>query len=67
MAAYFVATFFVTAFFGVGFVFIPGPLLGIFGVSLDAIGVTLARMFGTALLAFPVLTWSARRSASLDF
>lgn len=67
MNSYLLVTFFVEGFFGLGFVFLPGSLSVLMGVSLNDIGVSLARLFGTALLAFPVVTWFARRSASLEF
>ncbi len=57
----------VEALFGLGFVFVPAALLGPYGVSLDATATTLARLFGSALLSFPVLLWFALRSDKPDF
>ncbi len=41
-------------------------LFGTFGVTPDAFGISLARMFGSALLAFVVLVYYARSSESVD-
>jgi hypothetical protein len=55
------------AVFAIGFLFIPGVLLGTFGVTLDETSTVLAHLFGSALLAFPFLLWFARKSAQLAF
>jgi hypothetical protein len=41
--------------------------MGTFGVALDPVGTTLARMFGAALLAFVTLLYYVRRSDNPDF
>jgi hypothetical protein len=64
MDTLFLFAFFVTALFGLGLSIIPGALLGVFGVSLDAVAATLARLFGSALLGFPILLWFGRISRS---
>jgi hypothetical protein len=64
MNALFLVTFFVTVLFGLGLALIPGLLLGVFGVSLDAVAVTLARLFGSALLGLPILLWFGRITRS---
>jgi hypothetical protein len=55
------------AIFGIGFIFAPGLLLDPMGVSLDETSTTFARLFGSALLSFPVLLFFARKSASAEF
>lgn len=37
-----------TAAFGLGFMFLPGPIWSLYGVQLDVDGAFVARMFGTA-------------------
>ena len=62
MRTLFTITLIVELLFGLGFIILPGTLLGLFGVTLDDFGVTLARIFGSALLGFVVLMWYARSS-----
>jgi hypothetical protein len=57
----------VEAIFGIGFIFAPGLLLDPMGVTLDETSTTFARLFGSALLSFPVLLFFARKSASAEF
>jgi hypothetical protein len=66
MNALFTVTLVVELIFGLGFIAVPATLLGNFGVKLDPAGITLARMFGAALLAFVTLVYYARRSDSAD-
>jgi hypothetical protein len=66
MNVLFTVTIIVELLFAVGFLAIPNFLMGNFGVTLDPVGVTLARMFGAALLAFVTLVYYARRSESPD-
>ena len=40
-------------------------MLGQFGVTLNETATVFARLFGSALLAFPVLLWFARRSDTM--
>jgi len=47
----------------IGFISVPGQLLGPLGVTLAPAAIPIARLFGSALLAFAVLLWSARASA----
>lgn len=67
MQVFFLTTFIVTGMFSLGFVFLPTGLIAAFGVSSSAAVVALARLFGSALLAFPVMLWFARRSHSPEF
>ena len=66
MQTLFLVTFILELIFGIGFLAVPGMLLGNFGVSLDPIGVSLARLFGSALLGFCTLVWYARAKDSAD-
>ena len=50
-----------------GFLLIPVPtMLTLAGVNLDTSGVPVARVLGSAQLAFCVLLWIARRSGSAE-
>lgn len=53
--------------FALGFIFIPGILMSQMGLTLDAVGQTLTRQFGSALLGFAILLWHARKSGNYDF
>ncbi|HEY6202380.1 MAG TPA: hypothetical protein VI056_05000 [Candidatus Limnocylindria bacterium] len=46
--------------FGVGFVVVSGPLLALYGVTLDKAGTLIAQLFGAALIGLGVINWSAR-------
>lgn len=48
------------AVFGVGFVVASGPLLAIYGITLDPAGTLVAQLFGAALISLAVLNWLAR-------
>ena len=56
----FTITSVVSLAFGIGFLLAPGPLLSIYGLSIDATGALLARFAGAAFLSFTPLTWMAR-------
>lgn len=60
MQALFLVTFIVEFLFGLGFLIAPGALFSTFGVTLDPFGISLARLFGSAVLAFSTLAWYAR-------
>ena len=45
---------------GVGFVVATGPLVAIYGITLDKAGTVVAQLFGAALIGFAVLNWFAR-------
>jgi len=57
----------VALLFGLGFVIIPATLLDLYDVSLSDQGITVARLFGSAILAYPVLLWYAGRSGDLEY
>jgi hypothetical protein len=66
MKTLFTVTLIVELIFAVGFMAVPGPLFSAFGVTPDEFGISLSRMFGSALLAFATLLWYARSSDSPD-
>ena len=67
MNTLFLFSFIVEAIFAIGFIFIPGLVIGPMGVTLDETSTTFARMFGTALASIPVLLFFARRSENSEF
>lgn len=50
----------IAALFGVGLVVVTGPLLAIYGITLDKTGTVVAQLLGAALIGFAVLDWLAR-------
>jgi len=46
--------------FGVAFVVASGPLLSIYGITLDKAGTLVAQLFGALLIGFAILNWLAR-------
>ena len=66
MGTLFTVTFIVELIFGIGFIAVPDFLLGNFGVTSTPDLVFMARLFGSALLAFSTLLWYARGSKSTD-
>ena len=50
----------IAAVFGVGFVVASGPVLAIYGITLDKAGTLVAQLFGALLIGFAVLNWFAR-------
>ena len=50
----------IAAVFGVAFVLASGPLLAIYGITLDKAGMLVAQLFGALLIGFAVLNWFAR-------
>ena len=57
----------VEGLFGLGFIFIPGKMLEPYGVILNDTATTFARLFGSAILSFPIFLWFARKSENIDF
>jgi len=56
----FTITSIVSLAFGVGFLLAPGPLLAIYGLSLNPVGALLARFAGSAFICLTPLTWLGR-------
>jgi hypothetical protein len=52
--------------FGVAFVVASGPLLSIYGVTLDKAGTLVAQLFGASLIGIAVLNWLARNVTDPD-
>jgi amino acid transporter len=67
MNVLFLVAMIVEFIFAVLYLLFPGPIFSQFGLTLDATSMAIARMFGSALLAFPVLLWYASRSDNSDF
>ena len=49
--------------FGIGMILMPGILFPIFGVNLDADGILMARVFGSALMNFGWMCYFIRESS----
>ncbi len=45
---------------GVAFVFATGPLLSVYGITLDTAGTLVAQLFGAVVIGFATLNWLAR-------
>jgi len=67
MKTLFLAYMIVEAIFGIGFLFVPGLLMGPMGVTLDETSTTFARLLGTLILSIPVLLFFARKSSGTEF
>jgi hypothetical protein len=64
---FFLVTMIIEGIFVLGFITVPGVMLGQFGVVLNNVAVIFARLFGSALLSFPVLLWYGRLSDKPEF
>jgi hypothetical protein len=67
MNTLFMVSMIIEGLFAVGFIAVPGTMMGQFGVTLDVNATVFARLFGSALLGFPVILWSAMRSDKREF
>jgi hypothetical protein len=67
MNTLFLVSMIVEAIFGIGFILAPGAVLAPMGVTLNDFATTFARMFGSAIISFPILLWFARRSDKPEF
>jgi len=56
----------VTLLFGLALVLVPETLLSLYGITVEAAGILLARLFGAAFLGYTVLNWSARNAADSE-
>jgi hypothetical protein len=56
----------VAAVFGVGFIVVPGQITSAYGPEITPQLEYVTRLFGAALLAFAVLTWTARNAPDSD-
>lgn len=57
----------IEAIFGIGFLLVPAGMLGPFGVTLNDIATTFARLFGSALIGFTILLWFALKTDTPEF
>lgn len=67
MNALFIVYLIVEAIFGIGFLFVPGLMMGPMGVTLDETSATFARLFGSLIISIPVLLFFVRKSDSPEF
>jgi hypothetical protein len=67
MNTLFLFSMIVEAIFGIGFILAPGALLAPMGVTLNEVATTFARLFGSAIISFPILLWFARKSDKVEF
>jgi len=56
----------VAAVFGIAFVVVPGQVHSLYGVAVGAEINYVGQLFGAALIAFAVLTWTARNATASD-
>ena len=56
----------IAGLFGIAFVVLPTRLLSIYGITADAQLAFIGQLFGTALLGYALLTWTARNAAASD-
>ena len=56
----------IAGLFGIAFVLIPWQVLSFYGVQPNPAINYIGELFGAALLAFAVLTWTARNAADSD-
>jgi hypothetical protein len=50
----------IAAAFGIAFVVASGPLLALYGITLDKAGTLIAQLFGALLIGLAVVNWLAR-------
>ena len=57
-----VVTAVVAAIFGIAFVLASGPLMSLYGATLNPAGMVIAQLFGAALIGYAVVNWFARNA-----
>ena len=57
MRTLFIVNAVIQFFFGVGFMFAPTVLLGLFGTQTDATGITLAHVAGGVIFSLAIISW----------
>ena len=67
MNALFLVSMFFGAIFGLGFILFPGTVLDPLGATIGETATVFARLFGSAILSFVILLWSARKSLQAEF
>jgi hypothetical protein len=66
MNTLFLVAMIVEAIFGIGFLAVPGIMMGPLGVTLDVNATIFARLFGSTLISFSILLWLARKSSEAE-
>jgi len=56
----------ISAIFGLTFIFMPGTVLALYGITLSPGGILIARLFGAALLEFALLSWLVRNAGDSE-
>ncbi len=67
MKTLFLVYLIVETIFGIGFLIVPGLMMGPMGVTLDETSTTFARLFGSLIISIPVLLFFVRKSTSTEF
>ena len=62
MKVIFIINSILSLLFGLAFVFLPGQLLSIYGITLGDAGLYIGQLFGAAILGYAVLAWFARNT-----
>ncbi len=57
MRTLFIVNAVIQFFFGVGFMFAPTVVLGLFGTKTDTTGITLAHVAGGVILSLAIISW----------
>ena len=57
MRTLFIVNAVIQFFFGIGFMFAPAVLLGLFGTQTDTTGITLAHVAGGVILSLSIISW----------
>ncbi len=65
LSTLFVINAVVAALFGLGFVLIPAMVLSWYAVELNTPGLYVARLFGSALLTFGIISWLVRNGSGM--
>jgi len=52
----------ITFVYGLGFVFVPGPLVSLYGATPEPAFLYTGQLFGAALLGYTVILWLARNA-----
>ncbi len=52
----------VAGIFGIAFVLASGPLMSMYGATLNPAGTLIAQLFGAALIGYAVVNWFARNA-----
>lgn len=52
--------------FGLGFILVPVSVVGLYGNTLEGVGVFIARYLGAALLGLSFLAWSTRKETDRE-